>query len=84
MSTWASVRGHSCEGLSAFQAAGGGCKPRVKATGVVTGCDDINPVPFTHCPFCGTAFVVLVATETCSWDFCDCSVEAHADRDANE
>lgn len=73
------LRGHLCDGLKAFQAAGGGCKPRFKANGIVVACDDYNSVALTHCPFCGEVFTEPAELD-CGMNYCDCTLEQHDDR----
>lgn len=60
-----SVRGHTCEGLATFQAAGDGCAPHITNDGTVMGCDDWNRVVILVCPFCGEH---LAEADAENWD----------------
>lgn len=49
------ILGHQCEGLGRFLAASTfRCIPIIDESGLLSACDDKNPVPIDYCPFCGT------------------------------
>jgi hypothetical protein len=47
------IEEHECAGFAEFRDAADGCRPSINRDGRIDACDGTNPVPITHCPWCG-------------------------------